>query len=80
MRRGRGTRRRRERRERRPEKSGPEMHVAPHTVAWGATDDCCGYSAASIIFTRSLLGLAPATDCTGCPPLNTVSVGTDITW
>ena len=29
--------------------------------------------------TRSPLGLAPATDCTGSPPLKMVSVGTDIT-
>ena len=30
--------------------------------------------------TRSPLGLAPATDWTGWPPLKMVSVGTDITW
>ena len=37
------------------------------------------YSADSISLTRSPFGRAPATDCTGWPPLKMVSVGTDIT-
>jgi len=37
------------------------------------------YRTPSISRTSVLLGWAPATDVTGSPPLNTVSVGTDIT-
>ena len=36
-------------------------------------------SADSMNRTRSPFGLAPATDCTGWPPLKMVSVGTDMT-
>lgn len=49
----------------------------------GAGRPLAGYrrrqSADSISRSSSDLGRAPATDCTGWPPLKTVSVGTDIT-
>ena len=46
----------------------------------GSASVCrAGQSADSMRLTSSPLGLAPATDWTGWPPLKTVSVGTDIT-